>query len=54
LYEAWITNKELQNAIIFPYLLAVDIKGGGIIIGDHMMMIIVARLDNTRRNFPSL
>jgi hypothetical protein len=52
LYAAWITNKELRNMIMYPELLAVDTTGD-INIEDRIMMI-VAGLDNTRRNFPSL
>jgi hypothetical protein len=52
LYATWITNKELRNTIMFPELLAVDTTGDTNI-EDHMLMI-VAGLDNTRGNFPSL
>jgi hypothetical protein len=52
LYAALSTNKELCNTITFPELLADDTTGDTNI-EDHMLMI-VAGLDNTRRNFPSL
>jgi hypothetical protein len=52
LYATWITNKELRNTIMFPELLYVDTTGD-INIEDHMLMI-VAGLNNTTRNFPSL
>jgi hypothetical protein len=52
LYATWITNKELCNTVMSPELLAVDITGD-INIEDRMLMI-VAGLDNMRRNFPSL
>jgi hypothetical protein len=52
LYAAWITNKELGNAIVYPELLDVDTTGDTNI-KDPMLMI-VAGLDNMRRNFPSL
>jgi hypothetical protein len=52
LYTAWITNKKLRNTIIYPELLAVDTTGDTNI--EDRMLMIVAGLDNTRRNFPSL
>jgi hypothetical protein len=52
LYAAWITIKELRNTIMYPELLSVDTTGDTNI-GDRMLMI-VAGLDNMRRNFPSL
>jgi hypothetical protein len=52
LYAAWITNKELRNTIMYPEFLAVDTTGDTNI-KDRVVMI-VAGLDNTRRNFPSL
>jgi hypothetical protein len=52
LYAAWITNKELQNTIMYPDLLAVHTTGVTNI-KDRMLMI-VAGFDNMRRNFPSL
>jgi hypothetical protein len=52
LYATWIMNKELQNKIMYLELLAVDTTGDTNI--EDRMLIIVARLDNMRRNFPSL
>jgi hypothetical protein len=52
LYVACITNKDLLNTIMFPELLAVDTTGDTNI-QDRMLMI-VAGLDNVRRNFSSL
>jgi hypothetical protein len=52
LYAAWITNKELHNTIMYPELLAVDTTGDTSI--EDCMLMIMARLDNMRRNFPSL
>jgi hypothetical protein len=50
LYAAWNTNKELRNTIVFPELLAVDTTGDTNV--EDCMFMIVAGLDNTRRNFP--
>jgi hypothetical protein len=51
LYAAWITNKELGNTIMYPQLLGVDTTGDTNI--EDRMLMIVAELDNMRRNFPS-
>jgi hypothetical protein len=51
LYAAWITNKELRNTIMYPELLSVDTTGDTNI--EDRMLMIVAGLDDTRRNFPS-
>jgi hypothetical protein len=51
-YAAWITNKELRNKIMFPELLSVDTTGDTNI--EDRMLMIVAWLDSTRRNFSSL
>jgi hypothetical protein len=52
LYAAWITNKELRNTIMFTEFLAVDTMGGTNI--EDRVLMIVAGLDNMRRNFSSL
>jgi hypothetical protein len=52
LYAAWISNKELRNTIMYPELLAVDTTGYTNI--EDRVFMIVAGMDNTRRNFPSL
>jgi hypothetical protein len=52
LYATWITNKELRNTIMYPELIYVDTPGDTNI--EDRLWMIVARLDNMRRNFPSL
>jgi hypothetical protein len=52
LYAAWITNKELQNTILFPELLAVDTTADTNI--EDRMLMIVTGLENMRRDFPSI
>jgi hypothetical protein len=52
LYATWITNMELPNTIMFPELLAVDTTWDTNIEG--RMLMIMAGLENMRRNFPSL
>jgi hypothetical protein len=52
LYAAWMSNKYLRNTIMFPEFLAVDTTGDTKI--EDRMFMIVAGLDNMRRNFPSL
>jgi hypothetical protein len=52
LYAAWITNRDLRNTIMYPELLAVDTTGDTNI--EDRMLMIVAELNNMRRNFPSL
>jgi uncharacterized protein YlbG (UPF0298 family) len=53
LYAAWITNKELRNTIFSRSFWLLIPLGGGTSIEDRMLMI-VAGLDNIRRNFPSI
>jgi hypothetical protein len=52
LYVAWITKKELRNTIMYLELLAVETTGDTNI--EERMLMIVAGLENTRRNFLSL
>jgi hypothetical protein len=52
LYAAWTINKELRNTIMFPELLASDTTGDTNI--EDRILMIVAGLGYTRRNFPSL
>jgi hypothetical protein len=51
LYAACITNKELQNTIMYPELLAADTTRDTNI--EDRMLMIFDGLDTMRRNFPS-